>query len=79
MGIRGKTSCLCSHAKSPLYSLEYFFFANMLEVETSLLLHKRRHFEWVNMGGYLNKRYSSAVYEYYSEETVVTTLPSLLQ
>jgi len=78
MGIRGKTSCLYSRVKSPRYSLEYFFFvANKMEVETSLLLHKSRRLEWVNVGEYLNKGYSSAVC--YSEETVVTTLLSLLQ
>jgi hypothetical protein len=60
-----------------LFSGILLFVANKMEVETSLLLHKSRRLEWVNMGEYLNKRYSSAVY--YSEETVVTTLLFLLQ
>jgi len=63
--------------RDPVFLWNIFFVANMMEVETSLLLHKSRRLEWVNMGEYLNKRYSSAVY--YSEETVVTTLLSLLQ
>jgi hypothetical protein len=63
--------------RDPVILWNISFVANMMEGETSLLLHKSRRLEWVNMGEYLNKRYSSAVY--YSEETVVTTLLSLLQ
>jgi hypothetical protein len=77
MGIRGKTSYLYSHARDPVVLWNIFFVANMMEVETSLLLHKSRRLEWVNTGEYLNKSYSSAVY--YSEETAVTALLSLLQ